>query len=367
LGSIAISGLGALQPGGPMVRGIRAGGYQGTFIGLSYNPLEPANYDRSLVERSYLVPYPVHGSAPVLERLLAIHRDHPIDVILPTLDSELPVLIKLQPRLREAGIGMLLPSAKQLALRAKSKLPELARTTGVRIPRTRNAHSYDSARAIAREFAYPFLVKGQLYEAASVSSPQQLEAALHQMANSWGFPVVLQEMIEGVEYDVIVLGGREGELLGAVPMKKLELDINGKAWGGVTIADPALDRLVAGAMEGLRWPGLFELELIRRKSDGEYYLIEINPRVPAWVQLAVAAGQNMPWALYQLALGEEVAPFPDYTVGAMTLRQCVDLSCSMSVFESLAIGGAVDHLTHRSTDAQLPRAKSPGAHRRVEK
>ncbi len=38
---------------------------------------------------------------------------------------------------------------------------------------------------------------------------------------------------------------------------------------------------------------------------------EINPRIPAWVYLAVGAGQNIPEALVNLALGKKVEPYKD--------------------------------------------------------
>jgi carbamoyl-phosphate synthase large subunit len=275
--TIAVSGLGALQPGGPMVRAIRsAPGFRGRFVGLSYDPLDPLNYEPGLVDEVVLLPYPRQGAAHVLERILHVHRRRPIDVILPTLDSELPIFLQLEPQLQQEGIGLVLPTAEMLALRSKARLPELARVAGIAFPHTRTAYSLEAARTVARDFSYPFMVKGQFYDAIRVETDQQFEAAIARIIRSWGVPIVLQQMVYGTEYDVVVLGGRRGEILGAVPMKKLQLDGNGKAWGGVTVTDPALDELVGRAMAGLKWPGLFELELMRSDATGEFFLIEIT-------------------------------------------------------------------------------------------
>jgi carbamoyl-phosphate synthase large subunit len=358
--TIAISGVGALQPGGPVARAIRAApGFRGRLIGLSYDPLDPLNYEPGLIDEVILMPYPQQGAAHMAERLLHLHARQPIDVLLPTLDSELPVLIALAPRLAEAGIRVVLPTAEMLALRSKAQLPELARRTGLRVPHTRAAYSIEAARKIADEFRYPLMVKGQLYGAARVENVAQLTAVAAKFIASWGVPVMLQQMVWGIEYDVVVLGGRRGELLGAVAMKKLQLDDNGKAWGGVTVTDPGLDRTVAQAMKGLRWPGIFELELMREDRTGLLYLIEVNPRVPAWVALAVAAGQNLPWALVKLALGRPVAPMRDYTAGTMTLRQCFDVTAPMHVFEQLAIHGELSH-AGAPRPLRLPRVPSAG-------
>ena len=87
-----------------------------------------------------------------------------------------------------------------------------------------------------------------------------------------------------------------------------------------------------------RWRGGMELELIRTAKQ-ELYLIEINPRLPAWVYLAVAAGQNLPEALVLLALGHEVKPFEEYAVGKLFIRYSYDMICDLKAFEQFSTKG----------------------------
>jgi len=79
-----------------------------------------------------------------------------------------------------------------------------------------------------------------------------------------------------------------------------------------------------------------ELELIKT-PENEYYLIEINPRLPAWVYLSVGAGQNLPEALVKLALGENVRPFDKYEVGKLFIRYSYDLITDINEFEKLSL------------------------------
>lgn len=81
-----------------------------------------------------------------------------------------------------------------------------------------------------------------------------------------------------------------------------------------------------------------ELELIKTEDD-EYYLIEINPRLPAWVYLAVGAGQNLPEAILKLALGMEVAPFTSYEYGKLFIRYSYDLICDIKELEKIVLTG----------------------------
>jgi carbamoyl-phosphate synthase large subunit len=87
-----------------------------------------------------------------------------------------------------------------------------------------------------------------------------------------------------------------------------------------------------------KWRGGFELELMKNKV-GELYLLEINPRLPAWIYLAVGVGQNIPEALVNLAMGEKVNPFTTYTVGKMFVRYSWDMIVDREEFEQISIYG----------------------------
>ena len=52
--------------------------------------------------------------------------------------------------------------------------------------------------------------------------------------------------------------------------------------------------------------GFAEVEFMQDTRDGTLKLIEVNPRVWGWHTLAIAAGVNMPYLLYQDAIGEEI-------------------------------------------------------------
>jgi carbamoyl-phosphate synthase large subunit len=345
--NVAVSGLSVastLAPGFPVILSLRAEPcFKGTITGFSHDPLDPPNYAPDVVDRIFLVPYPSQGSGQLLVRIEHANSRCKIDAIIPTLDSELPLYIELAPQLAKLGIGVVLPDARTLDMRSKIGIASLAPRLGLRAPYSRLARTYDEVFAVAREFLMPFVVKGHYYGAITVQSFDQLAGAAQTVAGAWGYPLVIQEFVPGVEYDTAALANREGELLGAVPMKKLQLDPRGKAWGGMTVDDPALIRAARLAGAELRWPGPFEIEVMRHATTGDPYLIEINPRFPAWVQLTTAAGQNLPWALARLACGEEVEPFDGYQVGVMSLRRSVDVPCPSGVYEALVMDGELDY------------------------
>jgi carbamoyl-phosphate synthase large subunit len=132
-------------------------------------------------------------------------------------------------------------------------------------------------------------------------------------------------------------------MIGAVAMKKMYITDKGKGWSGITIHDPALLELSKKTIAALQWKSGLELEFVKDKETNEYHLIEINPRFPAWVYLPAAAGQNLPYALLQLALGKTVRPFTTYDIGKMFIRYSWDWITDIKQFETITVHGELSH------------------------
>ena len=121
-------------------------------------------------------------------------------------------------------------------------------------------------------------------------------------------------------------------------MRKTYITDKGKAWAGIALEDETLMNIARNMLKGNKWRGGFELEMIKTDKR-EYYLIEINPRFPAWVYLAVGAGQNHPEALVRLALGEDVKPYESYESGKMFIRYSYDKIVDLKEFETISTLG----------------------------
>lgn len=341
--NIAVTGLNATDnpgPGVPVIRSIREGaGFSGTITGLAYDSLDPGAYMHDIATRTYMIPYPSSGLEPVYQRIAAIHEREKIDVIIPTLDSELFGFVKLEERLRALGIRMFLPTFEQLTLRAKDKLFDFCSVRGVKVPKNILVSTSADLYRIPEAFNYPVVVKGIFYDAYIAHNFNDVTAAFERIRMKWGLPIIVQEYVGGDEFNVAALGDGTGGTIGAVAMRKTYITDKGKGWAGITVDDKNLIALSETIMRELRWRSGMELEFIKSRESNEYYLLEINPRFPAWVYLTTAAGQNLPYALVRLALGEEVEPFKEYSKGTIFIRYSWDLITSITEFEKLAVAG----------------------------
>ncbi|MBA4250559.1 MAG: biotin carboxylase [Chlorobiaceae bacterium] len=340
---IAVTGLNAIDspgPGVPVIRSIKdAKDFKGEIIGLSYDSLDPGLYIEKLTSKSYLIPYPSSGLEYFLERLLAIHKIEKLDFIIPTLDSELYAFIKIQDKLLEAGIKLFLPTFEQLEIRSKDKLFNFCTKQGIKVPKNILATNISNLHSIQNNFSYPVVLKGIFYEAYIVNNFDEAVVAFNKLKQKWGFPIIVQEYIKGDEFNVVGLGDGTGKTIGAVVMRKLYITDKGKGWSGVTILDKTLLGVSNKFILTSKWKSGLELEFIKSAATGEYFLLEINPRFPAWVYLAPNAGQNLPWALVKLGMDEKVTSFSNYEIGKMFVRCAWDLITDMKVFEKISTTG----------------------------
>jgi len=338
--TVAVTGLNNTDnpgPGIPVIRGIRDSKYfNPRIIGLAYENLEPGIYMHDQVDKSYQIPYPTMGSDALMKRIEYINNIEKINVLIPNFDAELYTFMKSADRLEKIGIKTFLPTLAQFEERHKSVLPEFGKKYKIKVPDSKAIFSYNDIDSLKEDFDYPLLVKGKYYDAYIAQNPEQAKSYFHKIAGKWGLPIIIQEYVSGTEVNVVALGDGNGATIGAVPMRKQYITDKGKAWAGIALGDQNLLDMTHRLIKQTKWRGGMELEMIRTEKE-EYYLIEINPRLPAWVYLAVGAGQNLPEALVKLALGMKVKPFKNYEVGKLFIRYSYDLICNLSEFEQLSL------------------------------
>ena len=340
--TVAVSGLNNHDnpgPGVPIIRALRESeAFDCRIIGLSYETMEPAIYLHETVDKSYQVPYPSAGQENLLLRLQHIQAIENIEFLFPLFDAELFSYLKLQGDLGKIGINMILPTLSQFEERQKGKLFEFGEKYGIKVPVSAMINSLSEVHYLPSRFQFPMVVKGRFYEAYVAYTTDQVTQYFNKISAKWGLPVIIQQFVQGSEYNVVALGDGEGNTVGAVPMRKTYITDKGKAWAGVTIDDKSLVEMTRELMQATKWKGGLELEMIKA-STGEIYLLEINPRFPAWTYLAVGAGQNLPEAAIKIGLGQEVEPFENYDIGKMFIRYSWDHICDLKEFEQISTMG----------------------------
>lgn len=341
--TIAVTGLNAIDspgPGVPVIRALKdAESFNVRIIGLSYESLEPGIYMRDLVDKVYQVPYPAAGTQVMYERFEYINTIENIDFLFPNFDAELFNFIKLEEKLKkELGIHMLIPTMEQFEARNKVNLFEYGKKYGIQVPFSKMIYKAQEIAPLIEEIGFPMVIKGKFYDAKIAYTVDQAMQHFNKISTEWGLPVLVQEFVHGTEVNVCGVSDGKGNLIGAVPMRKLYITDKGKAWAGVTITDQKLLDMTRDLTKATKWRGPFELEVMKTAED-EYFLIEINPRFPAWCYLPVGAGQNQVESAVNLVIGADAKIFTNYEVGKLFIRYSYDLIVDMAEFEQISTFG----------------------------
>ncbi len=337
--TIALSGLNAIDNPGPGVavaRGLReAKSFNVRLIGLSYESLEPGIYMHDLFDKVYHIPYPSAGTEVLKARLEYINTQENLNVIIPNFDAELYSFMKLEKELLSMNIHTFLPTIQQFEERHKVNLPDFGEKYSINVPRSEAIYDSSELYQLSTDLLFPLLIKGKFYDAHIAYNIEQAKTFFNKISAKWGLPIVVQEFIRGDEYNITGLGDGEGNTIAAVPMRKQYITDKGKAWGGISIDNKEMLQLTDNFVSKTKWRGGFELELMK-SQDGAYHLLEINPRMPAWIYLAVGVGQNIPEALVNLAMGNKVEKYNSYDVGKMFVRYSYDMIVNIEDFETIS-------------------------------
>ena len=337
---VAVSGINAVDNPGPGVgiaKGLKEGSLEVSIYGLAYDAMEPGIYMKWLFEKSFIMPYPSAGEEPFIERLLYIKSNYGLDAVIPALDAELPLFIKSSSLLESYGIKTFLPTEEQFKLRGKDHLPEIAERIGVKVPETRIVTSYEELSKAVEEIGFPVMIKGIFYKAYKAFNISQATSYFNSIVAEWGYPIIVQQVVTGEEMNVVGVGDGEGGHFGLVGIKKLWITSLGKIWTGVTVRNEELLSATERFVSEFKWRGAFEFECIVNNRD--IYLIEVNPRFPAWVYFATGVGVNLPDRLLKAALGLEPERDWDYPAGKLYVRFTDDFVTDMSEFQRVVTKG----------------------------
>ncbi len=337
--TIAITGINAVDNPGPgtgIARSLRQDSQLPTkIIGLAYDAMEPGLYMDWLFDRRYLMPYPSSEPEVLIERLQQIQQQVGLDCVIPNFDVELPLYIRCAKELESLGIQTYLPTREQFALRNKARLSKVAAEFGVNTPQTLMVTSSKELHEAIAELRLPLMIKGPYYGAYKVFTEGEALQRFHQLAAEWrGYPIILQQFVTGTELNLVGLGDGKGSHLGLVAIKKMSVTELGKIWSGVTIHHPGLLKAAEAFLQHTQWKGPFELECIA-DIDGMIYLIEINPRFPAWTYFATGVGINLPANLVRTALRLPLLEQQNYEAGKLFMRYTYEMVTDATPLQTL--------------------------------
>ncbi|MDQ3907398.1 MAG: ATP-grasp domain-containing protein [Acidobacteriota bacterium] len=286
------------QPGIGIARSLRAAYPGATLVGVEYSNRCSGIHWTDLDELWLQRPWEELSLEHYAEQVREVLDSGAIWVS--SVDLEIMWLASVFPR---GHANLLTPPPEALKRIAKPAV-EASKGLPVRIPTHISTENSDWAlHAFCREHNWRVWLKGPYYEAVRTPTWDAVEIMRTLVARAWSTEkLFLQTHVTGYEESVCFAAHR-GELLDSVYMRKRELTEEGKTWAGdITEVPEEFTTPLRRVVRELNWTGGAELEMVR-DAAGQLWLLECNPRFPAWIHGATIAGTNLPALLVEAATG----------------------------------------------------------------
>ena len=267
-----------------------------TLVGTDMSTLAPAMHH---VDAAELVPpNRAEGFVDALHGIVVKHR---IDLLIPTIDTELPKLSEGRDRFAASGCTVVISDPRTIGLCFdKMQTYRHLVAQGIDVPQTWLAEEF---QAMA-DPPFPCFIKPRTGSAGKgggkANDPDELAFFLRHAPE----PIV-QEFLPGVEHTQDVYCGFDGRIRCIVPRRRIEIRLS-EVQKAVIVKDSRLVdicRRTVETLDGRR--GVLNVQCIVG-PDGRVSVLEINPRFGGGSPLAIFAGADFPRWLMAEWLGQSL-------------------------------------------------------------
>lgn len=230
--------------------------------------------------------------------LIDVCKKENIDALIPTIDTDLLILSQNKQKFADIGTKVIVSDEDKIKIcRDKRYTADYFNSVGLASP-----HPVDDY--LRYSDGYPAFIKpkdgSSSIFAYKVSTPEELKTYAEQVPD-----YIIQPFIEGTEYTVDIFCDFEGNPIYITPRIRMAVRA-----GEVLKTQIVQDRTIISEMKQLLLDykpcGAITVQLIRQKSTGKNYYIEINPRFGGGAPLSMKAGAKAAEAVLRLLNGEKI-------------------------------------------------------------
>ncbi len=287
--------------------------------------------------------YPNWEGERGIEFLLEAGRKHGLNgwLLFPTSDESVHLISRHHQRLT-SQFRLTVPAWDKLQVAVDKRLMhQLADRLGVDHPRT----FYPRRREDLGSFglSFPVILKPASRErfnklTASKAWPvEHLDDLRRRYDEACEFLppdiLMIQEIIPGGGESQFSFAAvcKDGEVLASLVARRTRqfpIDFGRASTFVETVDDPGISEPSTRFLRALQYTGIVEIEFKRDPRDGQFKLLDFNPRVWGWYSLAERAGVNFSYLLWRLLL-DQPTPKLEARSGARWMRLSTDTLVSL--------------------------------------
>lgn len=231
-----------------------------------------------------------------IDNLLSICVDDHIDLLIPTLDTDLLVLSENKDKFEKIGTKVMISAPDKIRIcRDKNNTSQFFVSCGLHAPMPINDwKEYKSG--------YPAFIKpkdgSSSINAFKVESAKELELYAGQVED-----YIVQPFVSGREYTIDIFCDWDGEPVSIVPRERLQVRA-GEVLKTKIELDPVMIEESTVLCKAFKPCGPMTVQLIRDTAGIDWF-IEINPRFGGGAPLSMKAGARSAEAILRILDGEE--------------------------------------------------------------
>lgn len=251
---------------------------------------------------------------------LDICKEHNVDILISLNDLELPILADNKERFEAMGIKLIVSSPEVIDICFdKYKTAQWVESIGLNAPKTYVRLSDAKAALASGEISFPLFMKPRWGSGSigleSINDMEELDIYYHLLlkkikrtilatASVGDEYILIQEKLTGNEYGLDVMNDLNAAHVAVSVKQKLAMRA-GETDKATTCDLPEVREMGKKIGESLKHIGNLDVDIMQR-ANGDYCVLELNPRFGGGFPFSYEAGVNLPQAIINWFKGEAV-------------------------------------------------------------
>jgi carbamoyl-phosphate synthase large subunit len=251
---------------------------------------------------------------------LNICKEQKIDALISLNDLELPILAENKAKFEELGVKVIVSDPEVIDIAFdKYKTAQWVESLGLNAPKTYVTLA-SAKKALAKgEISFPLFMKPRWGSGSigleTIDDMEELDIYYHLLmkkikktilatASVGDEYIMIQEKLTGNEFGLDVMNDLKGNNVAVSVKQKLAMRA-GETDKAITVDIPEVYEMGRKIGENLKHIGNLDVDIMQR-ANGDYCVLELNPRFGGGYPFSYEAGVNMPKAIIQWVKGEKV-------------------------------------------------------------
>lgn len=251
---------------------------------------------------------------------LNICKEQKINALISLNDLELPILAENKAKFEALGVTVIVSDPEVIDIAFdKYKTAQWVESIGLNAPKTYVTLASAKEALAKGEIAFPLFMKPRWGSGSigleTIDDMEELDIYYHLLmkkikktilatASVGDEYIMIQEKLTGNEFGLDVMNDLEGNNVAVSVKQKLAMRA-GETDKAITVDLPEVREMGAIIGRNLKHIGNLDVDIMQR-ANGDYCVLELNPRFGGGYPFSYEAGANMPKAILQWLKGEKV-------------------------------------------------------------